>query len=558
MVKTEAKARSKTSAMDQNVEPGWGEDDIRALLNDLSHVPQTDGIREFAKSLGDILAEMGPQDMRPRFQLDFEDKHGWLEVFGKRSTSSVILGHDAAEGWPTELEENFLEWTEAFKGVPLRRTKGQPSRLFNVQSGEVVYPEQPVQYAAVSYALSQWADIEAMLCRLRSVMEPTGVIYVWIDQRCITEADKTAEIRKMKDYYEKAAITYVMVPEWSTTFSWKLAGFVMRSDQVHQAATEVQALEKTVWASRVWTVQEALLSRRIVFLGRNEEKSATELAVARELNWLSGDFYRHAVWRRNGRGESHVRVESKTASGSSSSPVTATNILRDAVILTNENYAKTRYDHIDDVWRLSGARESSREEDRVYGLLGLIRGSEKMRLDYDIGFEEAVRIAADTGLVSNGVLLAETSSERPGRSWCPKPGTESRFRPTERTHWSGTLQLQRIQLTPEGHCKVRGARFQMPRRPEHAKEWSPRLFCENREGGSDFGLAFDCGVPEGEEWRGDWLAVVDEGEKPGHMPSRATLVKYEIQDGGVLRKVQALEVSIWSLFTTFLGDFLIG
>lgn len=581
--------------MEQNVEPKNEGDQIGALYDDVDHVPQTYRGWEIAKSLCSYSARMNPRDMRPRFRIDVEDDNGLLKVVGKRSTSSVIPRHDSdGAGWPRELQETVLEWTEAFKGFPLRCTMGQPSRLFNVQSGEVVYPEQPVQYAAVSYALSQWTDIEAMLCRLRSVMEPTGVIYAWIDQWCITEADKTAEIRRMECYYKQAAITYVMVPDWNTTFTWELAGFVMLSGQARKAATEIQALEETVWASRVWTVQEAVLSRRIVFLGRNVQKSATELAVARDLNRLSGGPYKHAVWTRNARGESNVRVVSP---GSSSGPVTATNILRDTVTLANKTYAKTRYDHIDDVWKLSGARECSREEDRVYGLLGLIRGGEEMSVDYDIGFEEAVRIAADTGLVSAGVLLAETSSERPGRSWCPKPGTESRFRPTTRTDQSGTHQFQSIQLTPQGHCKVQGARFQMPRRPNHHEEFGPRFqmpwkpnhheelvfemprrpnhheefvfvprrpnhheeleprfICKNREGGCDFELIFDCGVPGGDEWRGDWLAVVDEGD----MPSRTTLVKYEIQDGGVLRKVLALEAGIRKLRTTYLGDFLIG
>ena len=52
------------------------------------------------------------------------------------------------------------------------------------------------------------------------------------------------------------------------------------------------------------------------------------------------------------------------------------------------------------------------------------------------------------------------------------------------------------------------------------------MYCKNLEGGRDSTLKFDSGVPKGEEWRGDWLAVI-ELEEGGRMPSKATLLKYE-------------------------------
>lgn len=175
--------------------------------------------------------------------------------------------------------------------MPLRDVKGQPSRLLNIRTGEVVCPDKQVQYAAVSYVWGQWEEqLDKMLHRLSSVMEPTRLEFVWIDQKCIDQtsgADKETEIKKMRAYYEEAAITFVMVPEWSTTFTWELAGFVMNKEQVTKAVAEVEALKDTEWMSRVWTVQEALLSRRVVFVGTIDAKSAVELAIARTLYEVS-------------------------------------------------------------------------------------------------------------------------------------------------------------------------------------------------------------------------------------------------------------------------------
>lgn len=500
--------------------------------------------------------EEGTHEVRLRAYVEVQGQDASLEATGRTSKSFAIPGHNST-AWPTELEKTCPDWTEAFKGMPLRSTAGQPSRLVCVQSGEVVCPKKPVQYAAVSYAWGQWNDMKAMLCRLRSVMGPIGLVYAWIDHKCIiqdSDADKRAEIKRMREYYAQAAITYVMVPEWSTTFSWEISGFVMSKEQAVRAAAEIRALKETEWASRVWTMQEALLSGRTVFVGRSEVKSAVELAVARSLKFLSGDAngHVHASWRRKAEARTVVIAKEPTFQ----CPALPNHILRDSVILTATDYAKTSYSYIDDVWRITGQRRCSLEEDRVYGMLGLLRGGDAMSLEYGIGFEEAVRRAADMGLVSSGILLAETSSQQTGRCWCPRSGTESRYMPTKRRKWDGTTELQSIQLTPEGLCKVQGARFRMMRRPDRFEESGHRFFCKNREGGRDFGLKLDNGVPEGEDWRGDWLAVVE--VKEGRWPIRAILVKYETQDESRLHKLRALEADIWFLENEYVREFLLG
>ena len=142
--------------------------------------------------------------------------------------------------------------------------------------------------------------------------------------------------------------------------------------------------------------------------------------------------------------------------------------MRGSEILTNTSYARRKYNYLDEAWRSTEKKDCKLEEGRVYGMLDLLQGADSLDMEPDIGFEEVVRRAANAGLVSSDMLFAETSSQTPGRSWCPRPGTESRIGHSERGKWDGTTFLRPIELTPEGLCKVQGARFQMPRRPEKA------------------------------------------------------------------------------------------
>lgn len=198
--------------------------------------------------------------MSPRVQLEASLEDGCFRAWAKTTDSSPPTSHDVAADlpWLKELEQECPEWTEAFKGVPLRDTMGQPSKLIRLRLGnkvhpdkpvqyDVVRPEQPVQYAAVSYVWAQWKDITDVLRRLWGLMERSGLIYCWTDQLCIDQDspdEKEAEIRRMRDYYSQAAITYVMVPDWSSIFTWELAGFSMSYRQVYIAVEEVRKLKK--------------------------------------------------------------------------------------------------------------------------------------------------------------------------------------------------------------------------------------------------------------------------------------------------------------------------
>ncbi|KAG9184986.1 hypothetical protein G6011_11816 [Alternaria panax] len=485
------------------------------------------------------------QQMRRIVSIEIQESNSSWRAIGRTSEDFVTPGQDWAQ-WPTELLRTRRHWFEAFKGMPIPGVKGKPSRLLDVKTGEVVSPDEPVQYAAVSYVWRQWeGKLHEMLRRLKDAMEPTGLSLAWIDQKCIiqtSDIDKGAEIERMGQYYDEAAVTFVMVPEWSSTFIWELAGFVMNKAQATKARAEVEALENTMWMSRVWTGQEALLSRRTVFVGECEIKSAVELSIASRLDKVLGSACEnvHATWNLTPAGVNTVRVKSENNTLGAlnvNASVNATSFLRDEQILTNMAWARKSHKYLDEVWRTLRQRECSLKEDRVYGMLGLLNNAGKFAITPKIGFEEAVRRAADEGLVSSEILLAEVSSQEEGRSWCPQPGTESRIGYSARRIRGTDTEHKWIELTPEGLCKVQGVRIKIPERPEEFRgKTYNSLYCKNLEGGDRFSLSFDHNLPKGDTWRGKWLAVFDMGEG-GLQSFRATLIQYENLKKGVLRKL---------------------
>jgi hypothetical protein len=514
------------------------------------------------------------------------DDSGYMEATGRVSRRFVVPGSRSTE-WPAELHKTHEIWTRAFKGMPMHDVVGQPSRLLNLQTGEVFTPRQPVQYAAVSYVWAQWAGrLDAMLLELKDLAKPMGLEFAWLDQKCIDQtsvSDKAVEIKRMGEYYSHAAITFVMVPEWSTSFTWELAGFAMTKEEAAKANAEINALKETAWISRVWTFQEALLSNRVVFVGRAVAKSAVELAIVEELGETPHDVhgYLHASWNRTPDGLNHVTVRFCDKKREGSSPVIASSIFRDSQLLKNTTSAPLSYRFLDGLWRKSGQRQCKKVGDRVYGMMGMLQNAGAIAITPDIRFEEAVRQAADLGLILSDIFLTKTGSEKLGRSWCPQPGTEGEFCESEAGWYSmvGQRLLQPIQLTEEGFCKVEGFRFQIPSKPKRSTrkdylksaesicleyndpkrltQWDS-LECTNLESGKSFSLEFDNEVPEGEDWMGDWFAILNPEE--GSYPSRSTIIKYKIGDKGVLRRLTGLDVDISTggLEDTDRRHFLIG
>ncbi|KAI9488625.1 hypothetical protein BDB00DRAFT_942146 [Zychaea mexicana] len=104
---------------------------------------------------------------------------------------------------------------------------------------------------------------------VQQICKDFGIKHIWFDQMCINQNDKEEkqrEIRQMHRIYKHAYCTVVLVPELH-------AGSARTKHNMNlndwRYITDLEDLYTSEWVKRLWTFEEALLSPRILFVGRN-------------------------------------------------------------------------------------------------------------------------------------------------------------------------------------------------------------------------------------------------------------------------------------------------
>ncbi|KAI8142991.1 heterokaryon incompatibility protein-domain-containing protein [Fennellomyces sp. T-0311] len=80
--------------------------------------------------------------------------------------------------------------------------------------------------------------------------------YIWYDQKCIDQDDddeKLREIKNMHKIYENARCTLVLIPEL----------------KVATSTANINAIPESNWSKRMWTLEEAYVSKSMLFVGQN-------------------------------------------------------------------------------------------------------------------------------------------------------------------------------------------------------------------------------------------------------------------------------------------------
>ncbi|KAI1073170.1 hypothetical protein LB507_010764 [Fusarium sp. FIESC RH6] len=102
-----------------------------------------------------------------------------------------------------------------------------------------------------------------------------GTRYLWVDRLCIIQDDpqKAAEFMDMDRIYSEATLTIVAAADFGLYLSpddsiqnAEVKALRMKGQPAHKVVrTYYQALARTDWATRAWTYQEHILSRRVLF-----------------------------------------------------------------------------------------------------------------------------------------------------------------------------------------------------------------------------------------------------------------------------------------------------
>ena len=102
---------------------------------------------------------------------------------------------------------------------------------------------------------------------IQEICKDFNVKYIWYDQMCINQNDekeKHCEIHQMHKIYSNAYCTIALVPELEALMHKNYA-----SSRLSVTGASHRTLLRSQWMKRMWTLEEAVMSSRMLFVGRN-------------------------------------------------------------------------------------------------------------------------------------------------------------------------------------------------------------------------------------------------------------------------------------------------
>jgi len=202
------------------------------------------------------------------------------------------------------LVKRWLRHCEIYTPGPVVGTAGVSIRLIDVESMCLVHATTAERYLALSYVwgysnkLRLTTKNTAKLHRaggLRHAVIPRtirdciricqlmGEKYLWVDSVCIeqdNDGEKLLQISQMEEIYEKAVLTIVNATQGDIGADSPLPGVQPGSRQPFQEVHEINGFKVVLqyshrqghfrkdckWSTRAWTLQEELLSRRVLYV----------------------------------------------------------------------------------------------------------------------------------------------------------------------------------------------------------------------------------------------------------------------------------------------------
>jgi hypothetical protein len=340
----------------------------------------------------------------------------------------MILSTDGAPGQRETTNSEFQPVSSYVPVVETTPEDASPRMLFDVRSMRLIETStisdrSSIKYVAVSYSRNErcptnlhdpaisWKIRFATSDWLSNVcdkVKETQIDYLWLDSLCInqdSDEDKELQIPLMGGYYHGAELvlvvlddleqyrdqilssagtianipeqirykpTYYAVPDW-----FDLKYFVA-------AHTIISIISKSRWSKRIWTVQEIRLAKRaIYFIPGIGAFSDVQLSTLAMLKYMGAS--------------SKIENSTKHMTDLPIGVYVTDSLVVDSIIPNKSQ----RYLPITGARQLFLGRDSALEQDRVYGMLGLLCYGEKLKADYSLTLceieKELYRLASDNG-----------------------------------------------------------------------------------------------------------------------------------------------------------------
>jgi hypothetical protein len=363
--------------------------------------------------------------------------HGQCKIRTHRTTEDLAEILDQAIHQPRELALHE-SWSKDIKNMTQpavlscrhRKSTVDPTRLYDTQSNDMVDGLGIRHYIALSYCWDEWSTEMSLRETISSLSGRLGIRYFWVDRWCIdqtSEEDKAREIPRMRDYYRGASACLVLVGPHAEPFRCvpQQAGVILSaSQQLHLNKEGLRSVFSCRWSSRVWTMQEALMSRQTIF------------AVQGQL--IDGDFISellaYAEWAHNGTTKIcgsyrwnpkwPVVVESQHIKMQKGELVIVRSIFggehQYAELCSSGGMVLMSFE---EALAMSTGRSASIAEDHIYGVLGISVGGEKVTVEYGKGqpldWRKMLSKLTDAGMITDRQLAASSVNPCPGMSWLP-------------------------------------------------------------------------------------------------------------------------------------------
>ena len=255
----------------------------------------TEGMRRYSKCL---LVALRPSPLNIPFSISAHRGDAICILEGEDANYATTLGGRLVESdsLNTGVIEEWLSTCLRLHGRgcrPVYTKELQGIRLIDVMEPRKVinYPERGCEYVALSYV---WGGVTqesfrlgSTLGRLPQTIEDAiacvrilGKRYLWVDSVCIdqlNENEKRDQIGRMSSVYRGAYITLVALscssaetglPRFASRkpFRSQLGCRIGRKRLVGLMPTLLEQIHMSIWGYRAWTLQEALLSPRCLYL----------------------------------------------------------------------------------------------------------------------------------------------------------------------------------------------------------------------------------------------------------------------------------------------------
>ncbi|KAI0438431.1 hypothetical protein F4803DRAFT_569612 [Xylaria telfairii] len=360
----------------------------------------------------------------------------------------------------------------------------QPLRL-------VGSPDKHDEFTAVSHLWSEFNGDATVSSMQNDASIIGGPASLWIDKLCINQDDsdeKASELSHMGSYYAGAHTTLIC-PASTVT------GVPLTQQSRHLVAipshlNKYQGLSswrQDQWHDRVWTFQEAYLSR-------NPQVVNSETNAGFNACWL--DFIAYAAEQEQstrcevGLPPFHSRAHNRTPYGRVEGY--STPFMRGWASCSRHNWAPDISSikmPLAKLLDLTHSRKCTEERDRILGVLGVSLSTEKFVSKGISSLDDAYREAVRCGALGAEVLLADLGGTSPNSCWIPKDSTSAKHP----SRMGETCNALRPVVDDNGRliCKASEVNMDMDDRVKYSeKHGHGRFSIRLRNGTSDANVGF--------------------------------------------------------------------